>query len=203
MALTINQAFTHASADLKAPSTYATAEEVRMANTIQSIISGYYRWHWLAAAATNISVSSTNQDITMAAGDQNTVLEIQQAHLLEGTTPQPPLLIYSDSIPDATTTTGQPWGCALLTPTTIRLYPAADASYTFVWRKYARPVIFTANSESFQIPEAFTDVAKAGLKWQLGMFADDDRAPAWEKTFYELLRNHKRLEQSTTGRMRG
>ena len=200
MALTINQAFTHAIADIKAPSTYATAEEVRMANTVQSIISGYYRWHWLAAAATNIAVSSTNQDLSMAAGDQNTVLGIQQAHLLEGSTPQPPLLIYSDSIPDATTTTGQPWAVALLTPTSVRLYPAADATYTLVWRKYARPVIFTANSESFQIPEAFTDVVKAGIKWQLLMFADDDRAPAWEKTFYELLKNHRQIEERTMGR---
>lgn len=201
MALTVNQAMLHAIALIKGPSTYASSEEVRMANTVQSIISSYYRWHWLVAAATNISVSSTNQDLTMAAGDQNTVLAIQQAHLLEGTTPQPPLLICSDSIPDATTTTGQPWAAALLSPTQIRLYPAADASYTLVWRKYARPVVFTANSESFQIPDAFTDVAKAGMRWQVLDHADDDRAASWKQTFYDLLKNHRQVEERTMGRM--
>ena len=174
-----------------------------MANTVQSIISGYYRWHWLQAAATDIAVSAGNQDLTMAAGDQNTVYAIASAFLVEGSTPQPELIVQSDNPLPATTTQGQPYGAGLISPTVIRLYPAADATYTFRWRKYARPVVFTANSESFQIPEAFTDVVKAGLNWQVLTYADDDRADSWKNTFYELLKNHKQIEMQTTGRNRG
>lgn len=203
MALTVNQAMLHGISLIKGPSTYASSEELRMANSVQSIISGYYRWHWLQAAATDIAVSAADQDITMAAGDQNTVYAIASAFLVEGSTPQPPLIVQSDNPLPATTTQGQPFGCGLISPTVIRLFPAADATYTFRWRKYARPVVFAANSENFQIPDAFTDVAKAGMIWQVLNYADDDRAESWKNTFYELLKNHKLIEMQTTGRMRG
>ena len=174
-----------------------------MANTVQSIISGYYRWHWLATAGTNVAVSSGTQDYSLAAGDQNKVYAIATANLTEGATEQPELLVQSDNQLPVTSATGQPYAVCLITPTSIRFYPTPDATYTFKFRYYARPVIFTANSESFQIPEAFTDVVKAGLNWQVLTYADDDRAPEWKATFYELLKNHKQIEMQTTGRMRG
>ena len=203
MAFSVNAATLHAVAHLKAPSNYASGEEVRFANTIQSLISGYYRWHWATTSATNIAVAAADQDLTMAAGDQNLVLSIAHAHLLEGTVPQPELLTQADSLLPVTTTQGQPWAACLISPTIIRLFPASDATYTFRWRYYARPVIFTVNANNWQIPEAFTDVAKAGMLWQFARYADDDRAPAFEKSFFELLANHKRAEQLTMGRNRG
>ena len=203
MAFSVNNATLHAVAHLKAPSNYASGEEVRFANSVQSLITGYYRWHWAASAATDIAVALNDQDKTMAAGAQDTVLAIAQAHLLEGSTPQPELLVQSDSPLPVTTTTGQPYAISIISPTVLRLFPAADATYTLKWRKYARPVIFTVNTNNWQIPEAFTDVAKAGMLWQFARYADDDRAPAFEKSFFELLANHKRAEQLTTGRSRG
>ena len=202
MALTVNQAMLHAISHIKGPSTYASSEEVRFANSVQSIISGYHRWHWNITAATNIAVASTNQDLSMAAGNQNLVLAIQQANLLESSTEQPDLWVYSDPLLPKTSTTGQPFAISLLSPTQVRLYPAADATYTLQWRYYARPVIMTANTESFTIPEAFTDVCKAGMKWQVGVYADDDRAPKWEEEFFALLKNYRAIEMRTTGRNR-
>lgn len=200
MALTVNQAMLHAISFIKGPSTYASSEEVRFANTVQSIISGYSRWHWNITAATDIAVSSGDQDKSMAAGDQNKVLAIQNANLLEGSTEQPDLWICSDPLLPKTSTTGQPFAISLLSPSQIRLYPKADATYTLQWRFYKRPVVMTANSESFDIPEAFTDVCKAGMLWQVLTYADDDRAPTAEKTFYDLLKNHKTVETRTVRR---
>lgn len=203
MAFSVANATSHATAHLKAPSNYASGEELRFANTVQSLISGYYRWHWSTVLANNIAFAITEQELTINAADQNLVLAIVQAHLLEGSTPQPELMIQSDNLLPVTTTQGQPWAVCLISPTTLRLYPASDASYNLRWRYYARPVIFTVNTNNWQIPEAFTDVAKAGMLWQFARYADDDRAPAFEKSFFDLLVNHKRAEQLTMGRNRG
>ena len=202
MALTVANSSAHAQAFLKVPSTYAASEELRLANTVQTIISSYYRWHWLVTAATNIAVSSGTQDYTMAAGDQNTVYAIAQANLLSGTTELPPLVIYSDPLLDKSSTTGQPYAVSLLSPTQVRLYPTPGATYTFQWRKYARPTIFAANTEAWQIPEAFTAAAKLGMCWQYALYADDSRAPELQKTFYDALAEHKAAELATMSRAR-
>lgn len=201
-AITVANIMAHAISFIKGPSTFASSEEVRFANTVQSIISGYHRWHWNVTAGTDIAIASGDQDKSMAAGNQNLVFAIQQANLLEGGVEQPDLWIRSDPLLPKTSTTGQPFAACLLSPTQIRLYPKADATYTFQWRYHKRPVIIAANSESFDIPEAFTDVAKAGLIWQVLAYADDDRAPLWEKNFQDLLKNHKRVEMQTMGRLR-
>ena len=202
MAFTVANSSAHAQAFLKVPSTYAANEELRFANTVQTIISSYYRWHWLIAAATNIAVSSGTQDYTMAAGDQNTVYAIAQANLLSGSTELPPLVIYSDPLLDKSSTTGQPYAVSLLSPTQVRLYPTPGATYTFQWRKYARPTIFAVNTEAWQIPEAFTAAAKLGMCWQYALYADDSRAPELQKTFYDALAEHKAAELATMSRAR-
>ena len=202
MALTVANSSAHAQAFLKVPSTYASSEELRLANTVQTIISSYYRWHWLIAAATNIAVSSGTQDYTMAAGDQNTVYAIAQANLLSGTTELPPLVIYSDPLLDKSSTTGQPYAVSLLSPTQVRLYPTPGATYTFQWRKYARPAIFTVNTEAWQIPEAFTAAAKLGMCWQYALYQDNSRAPELQKAFYDALAEHKATELATMSRVR-
>lgn len=193
----------HGISFIKAPSAYASAEEVRIANTVQSVISSHYRWHWLITAGQDVTVSSGTQDYTLNATDQNKVYAIATANLTEGATEQSELLVQSDNQLPATSESGQPFGVCLLSPTQIRFFPNPDATYTFGWRYYARPVVFTANSENFQIPDAFTDTAKAGVVWQVLTYADDTRAPEWEKTFKELLNHHMRAEMQTTGRMRG
>ena len=202
MALTVNQATLHAQAFFKAPSTYASGEELRIANSIQTIISSYYKWHWLIAAATNIAVVSGTRDYTMAAGDQNTVFAIQQANLLSGSTELPSLTVFSDPILDRTSTAAQPYAVSLLSPTQVRLFPSPNATYTFQWRKYARPVVFAATSESYQIPDAFTAVAKLGVVWMYLEYADDTRAPGFQKAFYEALAEHKAAELGTVARVR-
>lgn len=192
----------HALSWIKAPSTYASSEEVRFANTIESIVVGFYPWHWSIAAATDIAVSSGTQDYTMDASDQNDVFAIMQANLLEGGTEQHELWDQSELGLPITSTTGQPYAVALLTPTQVRFFPSPDATYTFQWRKHARPTIHTANSENWDIPEAFTDVVKSGMIWQILSYADDTRAQEWKNRFDELLANHRRVEQITMGRNR-
>lgn len=203
MALTIAQTFQHAQAFLKVASNVGSAEEVRMANTVQSLITGYYRWHWAISAGTNISLVQGTQDYNLAAGDQNRVQSIVQANLLSGSTEEPELWTASNDPPlPRYSTQGRPLAVALISPTQVRFYPVPDAAYTFQWRYHARPIVFTANTESFQIPEAFTDVSKTGMVWQLMEFLDDDRAEKWRQAFFAILENHKRVERMTTERMK-
>ena len=141
----------------------------------------------------------------MAAGDQNSVLAIFKANLLSGSTEEPQLMIWSDSgLPRRLSgaATGQSIAVGLISPIRITLWPTPDATYTFQWHYYARPVIFTVNTTAWDIPEAFTDVVKVGMLWQGGEFQDDVRAPEWKKDFFSLLANHKRIEQITVGRNR-
>ena len=203
MAFSVANSTSYVTDTLKlASATFAAATELRMANLIQTEITSFHRWHWAIAAATDIAVTSSNQDYSMDSGDQNKVLAITEANLLEGLTEQPDLLVWSDSPVPKTSTTGQPLGVSLISPTKIRLWPFPDASYTFQWQYYARPVIFTSNSNNWDIPEAFTDVVKVGMLWQGGEFQDDVRAPEWKKDFFSLLANHKRVELMTVGRRR-
>ena len=185
--------------------TLAAATELRMANLIQTEITSFHRWHWSITAGTDIAISSGTQDYSMDSGNQNLVLAIAEANLLDGSTEEPNLMVWSDPLPPkrlSGAATGQPISVSLISPTQIRLWPTPDATYTFQWRYYARPVIFTSNSNNWDIPEAFTDVVKVGMLWQGGEFQDDVRTPEWKKDFFSLLANHKRIELMTVGRRR-
>src|SRR6185295_15044765 len=134
---------------------------------------------------------ASGQAYSLDSSQQNKVLELASANLKSGSTQLPELLIWSDPIVPLTSTTGQPYAVSLTSPTTIRLYPAPVATYTFQFRYYARPVTFAANSESYQCPDNFGDVIRAGMIWQAALFLDDDRAPEFEKTFYAALSDLK------------
>lgn len=203
MAFSVANSTSYVTDTLKlASSTFAAATELRMANTIQTEITSFHRWHWAITAGTDIAISSGTQEYSMAAGNQNKVLAITEANLLEGATEQPDLLVQSDYLVPKTSTSGQPIAVSLISQTQIRLWPLPDATYTFQWQYYKRPVVFAANSENWDIPEAFTDVVKAGMLWQGGEFQDDVRAPEWKKDFFSLLANHKRIDGITIGRNR-
>ena len=202
MALTVDQSMAHARSFLKVGTSYASAEEVRFANSVQSAISSFHRWHWNAAAASNISLTQSTQDYTMVSGDQNTVLAVQNAYLTDASNTYPELLNNGDKTLPVTAIEDRPIAVCLISPTQIRLWPNPNATYTFIWRKHKYPVVITANSESFDIPDAFTDVAKQGMIGQLLTFADDDRSGEETKKFFALLAEQKRRERMTMGRIR-
>jgi hypothetical protein len=180
--------------------TFASADELIIGNNVQNVVSGYYRWHWLQSAGTNIAVTlASGQGYSIAAGDINKVLEMTQANLLSGSTQLPDLIIFSDFLVPLTGTTGQSIAVSLNSPTTIRLWPAPDASYTFQFRYYARPVVFTANTESYQCPDNFGNVVRAGVIWEAGKLLDDDRVPQFQKDFYESLAKLRDVERATMG----
>lgn len=187
MALAVSDITTHARSFFKASSDFATAEEVRLANNVQSIVTGHYRWHWLLTAGTGVATVSGTQDYSFNSADQNKVMEIASANLLSGSTQLAELLVYSDPPLPLYSTTGQPIAVSVISPTAYRLWPTPGAVYTFQFRYYARPVVFTANTASYQCPDSFADVLKAGMTWQLMEWADDTRAPEWEKRFYGQL----------------
>lgn len=202
-ALTVTELYDHSRAFIKAPSGYWVATtQVEHANTVNSIISGFHRWHWNVVAGTNIALSSGVQEANMASADQNMVLAIQSANVDDASVSYPDLWVWSEAVVPRTGTTGRPYAVSLISPARLRFYPSPDGTYTFVWRYHRRPVIIAAATENLDIPEAFTDVAKAGYVWQLLSYADDSRAPEWEKTFYGLLENHRRIEKMTMGRNR-
>jgi len=202
MALTVTQSFVHAQNFLKVESGYASTEEVRIANSVQSIIVNFYRWHWLISAATNISLTQSTQDYTMAAGDQNDVLGIQNAYLTDASSTYGELQAYSDRIHPVTAVEDRPTTVCLLSPTQIRVWPNPDATYTFIWRKYSRPTVFTANSESWDIPDAFNDVVKEGMIWRLAEYRDDSRDAKAREDFYRMLTQRRDDEMRTMGRIR-
>ena len=203
VAISVSDITTLARNFLKVNASYASAEEIRLANTVNSIISGYYHWHWNVTAGTDVTLSTTTQDNTIAAADQNKVLAIQNAYLKDGSTTLPNLLIQSDQTLPVTDTTGRPVAVSMLSPTAIRLWPLASSAFTFVWRFFKRPIVFTANTEAYDSPDAFLEVAKAGMIWQLMDYADDDRATRWSQTFFALLEGLKKREQMTNNRFRG
>ena len=202
MAITVAQGWAHGLAALKLPSAAFTAEEVRSANDIQSRISTYCLWHWLLTAGTNVAISSGTQDYTINSADQNKVQAIYDANLLEGSTEQPQLSVASIFSLPKSSTTGQPVGVCLLSPTSIRLWPTPDATYTFQWRYYAQPVVFTANSNSYQCPDAFENVILNFNIWKLMQLMDDDRADNQYKIAQNELAQLKASEMKTVSRTR-
>lgn len=202
MALTVAQAMGFARNYLKVESGYASSEEIRLANTIQSIVTAYHRWNWSGTAGSDISISLAVQDYSMVAGDQNKVQSIENAYLTDASNKYAQLLTYSDQQLPVTDTTGRPFAVGLLSPTQFRFWPSPNATYTLKWRYHKRPVVFTGNTESWDIPEAFTDVVKFGLCWQLADYADDDRSESLMKQFYSLLEKQKDNDLVTGGRKR-
>jgi hypothetical protein len=202
MAISVANAMTHARSFIKAPSTYASAEELRMANTVQGIISSYHRWHWNTTAGTGIAIALAGQDYTMNAADQNNVLAIQNAYLAGASTKYADLCTWGDYPLPLTDTTGRPTSVCLMSGTAVRFWPASDASYTMTWRYYKRPTVFTVNTETWDCPEPFADVVKAGMIWQVLDWGDYVQADKWQKTFYDLLELRKVSERYGMGRTR-
>ena len=192
----------HARSFIKVSSTYAAAEELRLANNVQSAISSFHRWHWSAAAATDISLSASTQDYTMAAGDQDDVMAIQNAYLTDASTTYAELNTNSDKTLPVTATEDRPVSICMISPTQIRTWPTPNATYTLKWRKHSIGPVFTVNTATWQIPQHFADVAKTGMVWQLLEYHDDERAPAWKVNFDSALALQKRREQLTMGRVR-
>lgn len=192
----------HARSYLKVAAAYASGEEVRFANNVQSNISSFYRWHWNVDAGANISLTQSTQDYTINSADQNEVLAVQNAYLTDASNTYPELMISGDKTLPVTTVEDRPTAMALLSPTVIRFWPNPNATYTFIWRKHKYPTIFTANTASFDIPEAFTDIVKQGMISQLLAFADDDRTLPAKQEFQALLAEQKKRERMTMGRVR-
>ena len=200
---TLTQTMTHARAHLKSPSTtYGSAEEVRLSNTINDIITTYARWHWMAIAGSNINITNAGQDYAMAAGDQNKVAYIQDAYLTDATLGYPRLGIESNYVLPTTDTTGRPIAVGLIDAANVRFWPKPGSNYTFKWRYHKRGTIYTANTETWDVPGAFDAVVKAGMVWQVLEYADDTRGVEWEKRFYALLEERKKSERMTIGRIR-
>ena len=200
--MTIQQAMSHARAYLKVAPTYLEVEEVRMANTINSIIGSFYRWHWATAAGTDISLSNAVQDYSLATADQNTVLAVQNAYLTDASNTYPELVIDGDHALPVTATTGRPHTFCLISPTQIRFFVTPNGTFTFKWRKHKRPTVFTGNTESFDCPSAFDAIVKSGMNWQALSYKDDSRAPEHQKAFYDLLAEQKTIERVAMGRTR-
>lgn len=200
--MTVNQAMTHARAFLKVGPSYLETEEVRMANTVNSIIGMFYRWHWATAAGSDISLSNAVQDYTLASADQNTVFAVQNGYLTDASFTYPELMVDGNYALPVTATTGRPHAVGPVSPTQIRFFVTPGGSYTFKWRKHKRPTVFTENTESFDCPSAFESIVKAGMNWQALEYKDDERAQGWQKTFGSLLEEMKSSERVTMGRKR-
>ena len=203
MAFTVANATSYVTSMLKlSSSTFSAADELRMANLIQTEITMFHLWNWAITAGTDIAISSGTQEYSMDSSDQNKVLAIYKANLLSGSTEEPQLMNWSATgLPRRLSgaATGQPIAVGLISPTKITLWPTPDATYTFQWHYHARPAIFTVNSATWDIQEAFTDVVKAGVLWQGMVLQDDVREDTQKQNFFSLLSNHKRVEMMTTG----
>jgi hypothetical protein len=199
---TVANMMTHARAFLGVSSTYASAEEVRIANTVNGIIGNYARWHWNTSACTNISLTADTSDYTMNAADQNTVLAIEQAYLSDASLTYPPMSLENNTLLPALSATGRPFAVGLLSSTQVRVFPTPNSTFTLHWRKYKRPTVFTANTESFDTPSAFDACVKQGMIWQIYVLQDDARAPDTEKTFMGLLEALAATESLSKGRRR-
>lgn len=199
---TVANMMTHARAFLGVSSTYAATEEVRIANTVNSIVGCYARWHWNTAAATNISLTADTSDYTMNAADQNTVLAIEQAYLTDASLTYPPMSLENNTLLPAVSATGRPFAVGLLSPTQVRVFPTPNSTFTLHWRKYKRPTVFTANTESFDCPSAFDQCIKQGMIWQLYVLEDETRVADAEKTFMGFLDALAATESLSKGRRR-
>ena len=199
--ITVTVGWQHALAAMKLPSTGFSAQEVNSANDIQSTISSFHLWHWTLTAGATIATVAGTQDYSMGAADQNKVLSIAVANLLEGSTEQPPLQVSEIMLPRYTTQ-GQPFCCGLLSQTQIRMYPNPDAVYTFKWTYYARPVIFTTNAGSYDCPDTFSNVIFELNIWKVMQLMDDDRQEKQYEKGIALLSNLRQIEFKTVGRSR-
>jgi hypothetical protein len=200
---TVEQYMTHARNYFKLNSTYAAAEEVRMANAVNEIVVKAHRWHWNIAAGADVALSTPTQTYTIDAADQNRVLYIQEAYLnTAGGDATPRLLVDGRDILPVTTVTARPIAAGLISGTQIRFWPAPDASYTLKWRYHKRPTVFTANSESWDVPGALDSVIKRGMIWQLAEYKDDTRAEAFKQEFYNELNQLISSERMTNQRTR-
>lgn len=199
---TVADYMTHARAFLGVDSNYASTEEIRMANTVNSIIGTYTKWHWNSAACTNVGLTANTSDYTMAVGDQSTVLAIEQGYLTDATTTYPPLSLENDILLPAVSTIGRPFALGLLSPTQVRLFPTSDGTYVLHWRKYKRPTVFTANTETWDLPAALDACIKQGMIWQLYTLQDDLRANDVGKNFMGLLQGIAETDKLTVGRRR-
>lgn len=181
-------------------STYGSTDELLIANTVNSIIGTYARWHWATATCTDINLSVGVADYTMNAADQNKVLAIEQAYLSDATYTYPPMSLENKILLPAVSAQERPFAVGLLSPTQVRVFCMPNGSYTMHWRKYKRPTIFAANTETWDAPASLDSAIKQGMIWQLYVLQDDLRAPDAEKTFYGLLDLLLRTERKTTGR---
>lgn len=202
MAISVANAYSHATATMKLISTGFSAETVRFANDVQSRISTFHFWTWLLTAGTNIAMVAGTQDYNMAAGDQSKVQEIAEANLLSGTTELPPLLTRSSPVLTKSATQGQPYAVGLISPTAVRLLPVPDAAYTFQWRYYAMPVVFTLTTDNYQCPDTFENVILQGNIWKLMQLMDDDRQDTQYQRFIAELSELRRSDLRTAGRRR-
>jgi hypothetical protein len=191
---------------MKLPGTAFSPEEVRSANDVQSRISGAYTWHWLLTAGANISVVAGTQDYTMNATDQNAVMAIATANLLSGSTElaalnttSHPMLPRGDSV---AASRERPYAMGLISPTQVRYYPVPDATYTGKWTYYARPIVFTVNTNTYQCPDNFENVILSGNIWKIFQLLDDDRAAQQEQDFLTQIALQIEQEKTTTGKHR-
>jgi hypothetical protein len=187
LALTVAQSWAHAIAHFKLPSAAFSSEEVRSANVVQSIIGDFHPWHWTLTAGTDITVVGSTQDYTMATADQNKVADIANANLASGAQQLNELTIQTWPLLRRETTTGRPIAAGLISPTQIRLWPNPDVGYTLQWRYYARPIVFTANTESYTCPDSFSHVILQGAVWKLSLLLDDERQQVLKDAFYKEL----------------
>lgn len=202
MSITAATAFGHALAVLKLPSDGFSSQLVNCSNDVQSRISGFYNWHWLLTAGTNISVVAGTQDYTMAAADQNKVAAIGTGNLLTGTTELPPLMTNDHPMLPKWSAQERPYAMGLISPTTLRFFPVPDATYTGKWTYYAQPAVFAASGDSYQCPDTFENAILAGNIWKLYQVMDDDRAVAQEQDFMLQLSELRNKEFRTAGRNR-
>ena len=96
MAFSVANATSYATSMLKlSSSTLSSADELRIANSIQTEITMFHLWNWSITAGTDIAISSGTQEYNMDSGDQNSVLAIYKANLLSGSTEEPQLMNWS------------------------------------------------------------------------------------------------------------
>ena len=192
--LTIANVTAHALAFVKGNSTLLSAEELRIAQTVNDYVNNFYPWQWAIVAGTDISLVSGTQEYTMAAADQTRVHSITEAWMVTGTTDIIPLVVY-DSPPVYTTdTTGRPFALSKINETQVRLFPTPDATYNLEWRFHTAGTVFTANTETYNAPVRFDQAVKAGVIWQFLEFLDDGRSEMWKGMFFNSLELLKRNE---------
>ena len=191
---TITQIQTHAQNYVKGNSNLLSAEEIRIAQTINNLVTTYHPWRWSIVAGTNVTTASGTQEYNLDAADQNRVHKLNEAWLVSAGTALFPLIIYDWIAVPTIGTTGQPYGISLITEARVHLYPTPGAVYTLSHRFHTSGTVFTANTESYDAPARFDETIKEGVIWKFLEFLDDGRAPDKQKSFYDLLNHQKRID---------